>query len=266
MREYLNMLTYTVLFAILILGGCKNKDNPSGGEKPVEPTYNLVWSDEFDGPLLYQDSWTYHLGTGSQFGLDGWGNNEQQYYTDRKENVYLENGYLILEARKERYENKEYTSGRIVTQNKHDFLYGKIEIRAQLPKTQGIWPAIWMLPTDSEYGGWPASGEIDIMELLGHQPETIYGTAHFGNSYKDKSHITGEVALPENDFSTSFHVFTLEWTPGSITWLLDGTQFHYVDRNTLSPYPWPFDKKFYVLLNIAVGGYWPGYPNETTVY
>lgn len=233
---------------------------------PQSDLYTLVWEENFDGDSLDINSWSYHLGTGAQYGLNGWGNNELQYYTDRKDNVYLKNGYLVIEAKKEDFEDREYTSGKILTQNKHDWLHGKIEVRAKLPETQGIWPAIWMLPTKNEYGWWPASGEIDIMELLGHQPDTVYATIHYGNSFEDRGHNTGKYYLTGSSFADDFHTYAIDWEPGIIIWFIDGEKYHQANTTTIKPFTWPFDKSFHLILNVAVGGYWPGYPDETTVF
>ena len=154
------------------------------------------------------------------------------------------------------------------TANKGDWTYGKIEVRAKLPYGQGLWPAIWMLPTDWEYGGWPLSGEIDIMEIVGHQPNRVYGTIHYGNSWPNNSQSGNAYVLPTGDFSDDYHVFSIEWEENEIRWYVDGllysTQNFWFTPS--APYPAPFDKRFHILLNVAVGGNWPGSPDETTVF
>lgn len=249
---------------IALLASC----SPSGNadtEGVDEDGYKLVWRDDFSGSKIDRSNWGFQNGTGSDVGLVGWGNNESQYYTDREKNAYLENGFLVIEAHREDFQGKPYTSARLVTKDKRSWTYGRFEMRAKLPKTQGIWPAFWMLPADNAYGGWPASGEIDIMELVGHTPEIAYGTVHFGNSFQDRSYITGEISLPQGDFSQDFHLFSIEWEPDSIRWSMDDKVYHAVNKASLAPYSWPFDKPFYILLNVAVGGNWPGYPDETTI-
>lgn len=231
------------------------------------PTGNwqLVWADEFDQPdgsAVDPTKWSFNTGGG------GWGNSEWQYYTDRTDNARIEDGALMIIAQREAYKGSRYTSARLVTKNKGDWLYGKFEVRAKLPYGQGIWPAIWMLPTDWEYGGWPLSGEIDIMELVGHEPGTVYGTIHYGNPHT----YTGDhYSLPAGQtFADDYHVFALEWEPGEIRWYVDGihyqTQKEWFTSSTRGTYPAPFDKRFHLILNVAVGGVWPGYPDETTVF
>jgi beta-glucanase (GH16 family) len=227
--------------------------------------WKLVWSDEFDGPdgsRVNNDFWT------PEQGGSGWGNNELEYYTSHVENAYLENGSLVIEARKEQFGGNAYTSARLVTRGKAAWTYGRFEIRAKLPKGQGIWPAIWLMPDTNTYGNWPAGGEVDIMELLGHAPATVYGTLHWGNPHASSGKSFTLVGVP--DFSEEYHVFTLEWEPGEFRWYVDGVQYHTVNKwMTSSPgavFPAPFDKPFYVILNVAVGGSWPGSPDSTTIF
>src|SRR6056297_1365466 len=187
------LLSLFTLF-LLLFSSCSSEKSVSPDVPPVEPdteepeeekSWQLVWEDEFDGDELDQSKWSYQYGTGEDEGLDRWGNNELQYYTEREENIYLEDGFLTITAQEEDYEGSDYTSARIRTENKGDWKYGRIEIRAKLPQGQGIWPAIWMLPTDEVYGGWPQSGEIDIMVMVGHEPETVHGTVHFGDPWPE---------------------------------------------------------------------------------
>jgi beta-glucanase (GH16 family) len=160
----------------------------------------IGWSDEFDTDSLDKEKWSYLYGTGAEQGLTGWGNNELQYYTDHEENIFIEDGKLHIQAREENYENMKYTSARIRTIGKGDWLYGRIEIRAMLPNGQGIWPAIWMLPTDEDFGGWPKSGEIDIMEMVGHEPATIHGTVHYGPDWPNNQYTGSPYTLDESIF------------------------------------------------------------------
>ncbi|AZB41113.1 glycosyl hydrolase family protein [Bacillus sp. FJAT-42376] len=231
-------------------------------------TWNLIWQDEFDGTSINESKWNFIQGGG------GYGNNELQNYTNRTQNARLENGSLVIEAHKEALGGNDYTSAKLTTQNKGDWTYGRYEIRAKLPKGQGMWPAIWMMPTDYDlYSGWPASGEIDIMELLGHAPNEVYGTLHYGLPWKN----TGEMyRLPNGtkDFSEAYHTFSIDWEPGEIRWYVDGVLYarqndwYSKNENAAAPYtyPAPFDRDFYLQLNLAVGGNWPGYPDSTTVF
>jgi beta-glucanase (GH16 family) len=191
-----------------------------------------------------------------------------QCYTDRPENSFIEDGVLVIQALEERYRGRTYTSARIRTLNEGDWLYGRFDIRAKLPYGQGIWPAIWMLPTENIYGGWAASGEIDIVELLGQEPNVIYGTIHYGGSWPKNVHSGDSYQLSEGDFSDEFHIFSLQWEPGEIRWYVDGehyqTQTKWTTENGV--FPAPFDQSFHLILNVAVGGNWPGAPDETTTF
>ena len=228
--------------------------------------WQLVWSDEFEADILDTTKWEYMYGTGAQYGLQGWGNFERQYYTDREENIYLKDGKLHIRALNESYRTRSYTSARIRTKGMADFRYGKFEIRAKLPEGQGLWPAIWMLPTENVYGGWPASGEIDIMELVGHEPDVVHGTVHYGPSPGEHRSRGWHYTLSDGKFSDDFHVFTIEWIPGRINWFVDGNWYTMATERNLAPYHWPFDQKFHLLLNVAVGGTWPGDPDDTTEF
>ncbi len=240
---------------------------PEGKAPPAAPPegWALVWADEFDAPdgsPVDPTRWSFDTGGG------GWGNGELQYYTDRLDNACIEDGALVIKARKEDYRRWHYTSARLVTRNKGDWLYGRIEVRARLPYGQGIWPAIWMLPTEWRYGRWPVSGEIDIMELVGHEPGRVYGTIHYGAPHQFRG---AHYDLPEGQrFADDYHVFALEWEPGEMRWYVDGhhyqTQKEWFTSSTRGTYPAPFDQPFHLILNVAVGGAWPGYPDESTVF
>lgn len=230
-----------------------------------EAKWNLVWEETFGFPEIDESRWNFVEGG------TGFGNEESQYYTNRQENARIEKGMLVLEARKEEYKGMEYTSAKLTTRGKAAWKYGRFSIRAKLPEGQGIWPAIWMMPEDMQrYSGWPACGEIDIMELIGHQPGTVYGTLHYGvpHTYTGESY-----QLPENKkFSDDFHVFTLDWEPGEFRWYVDGELYARQDKwfstsmgtGEQNPQGAPFDRGFYLQLNLAVGGKWPGYPDHTT--
>ncbi len=217
---------------------------------------SLIWADEFDGAGLDSTRWNIEVND------YGGGNNELQYYTDRQENVKVQDGKLVITALKENYLTREYTSARINSKYKGDWKYGRIEAMIRLPEGQGMWPAFWMLPTEQVYGGWPNSGEIDIMELVGHEPSTVHGTLHYG---PPRQFTGGSYTLPSGKFSDDFHVFSIQWNPDSINWFVDGIL--YSTKNADSVTQWlPFREKFHVILNLAVGGNWPGSPDGTTVF
>ncbi len=217
----------------------------------------LVWSDEFKSPGNPDSSrWAYDLGDGCP-DICGWGNNELQYYTDRPENVRIEDGKLIIEAHKEPFKGSEYTSARLVSREKGDWRYGYIEARAKLPQGTGVWPAIWMLPTNWEYGGWPASGEIDIMEHVGYEPETIYGTVHTEAFNHGIGTQKGDSILVA-DVQNQFHTYAIDWSPEKIDFLVDEEIFFTFKNEGTGFKAWPFDQPFHLLMNLAVGGNWGG--------
>jgi len=229
-----------------------------------QPKWELVWSDEFDGNSLDQSRWEAIVSG------RGGGNKELQYY--RKENARVADGMLTIEARKEKFAGPDgphdYTSARLRTKGKGDWKYGRIEVRAKLPKGKGIWPAIWMMPTDNRYGNWPNSGEIDIMELLGHEPQRVHGTLHWGDRAKRHLQKGEAFDLSGGTFADEFHVFGLEWEEGKMSWSVDGkvyqTQKDWHTRD--AAFPAPFDQRFHLILNVAVGGTWPGNPDEKTQF
>ena len=222
--------------------------------------WTLVWNDEFNGPDINLNNWTYDLGVGD----NGWGNAELQNYTDRSENARIENGALIIEARNERYRAQEYTSARLKTEGLHSFTYGRIEARMKLPYGQGIWPAFWTLGSNISTVGWPQSGEIDIMEHIGREPNNIYGTVH-GPGYAAAESVGNMYTESNPDYVDTFHVYAIEWEADQIRWYVDDTLYGTVTPNDV-PGEWVFDHDFFLILNVAVGGYWPGYPDETTVF
>jgi beta-glucanase (GH16 family) len=227
--------------------------------------WELIWSDEFDGTELDGTKWSYQYGTGASEGLSAWGNAELQYYTDRPQNIFVQNGRLHIVAREESHGGMGYTSARIRSIHKGDWRYGRFEVRAKLPKGRGLWPAIWMMPTDAVYGRWPASGEIDIMELVGHESDLVHGTIHYGppHTYSGGSH-----RRSAGDFSEDFHTFAIEWERGEIRWYVDDVLFH-TETSWFSDghdFPAPFEQRFHLLLNVAVGGHWPGSPDESTQF
>ena len=220
----------------------------------------LVWQDEFDYQGLPDPArWSYDVGG------HGWGNQERQYYTERRrENAYVEDGFLHIVARKEEWEGSDYTSARLVTKGKGDWTYGRVEVRAKLPSGVGTWPAIWMLPSHSEYGdgGWPDNGEIDIMEHVGYNPDVIHATVHtraYHHSIGTQKSATIEVPTSRTDFN----VYAVEWTPEEIRAYVNGEHYYTFRNETLTNKEagyreWPFDKPMHLLLNIAVGGTWGG--------
>jgi Glycosyl hydrolases family 16/Calx-beta domain len=225
------------------------------------PGMTLVWQDEFSGDQLDETSWQHEIGTGN----NGWGNNELQFY--QPQNTFLHDGHLLIEARRESVGGRNFTSSRIITRGRREFRYGRIDIRAALPEGQGIWPALWMLGRNINQIGWPACGEIDIMELVGHQPGRIHGTAHFGASFAQHQESGGSTALSGGrKFSEEFHVFSIVWRENSITWLLNDQPFYSLSSQDVGAAPWPFNQPFFFIFNVAVGGNWPGAPDNTTVF
>ncbi|MEM1319651.1 MAG: glycoside hydrolase family 16 protein [Bacteroidota bacterium] len=226
----------------------------------MEPSkdWKLVWSDEFDYTGLPDAKrWSYDKGDGCP-NVCGWGNNELQYYTwDRLDNARVEEGRLIIEAHKEPYKQKAYTSARLVSRQKGDWTYGRFEVRAKLPSGRGTWPAIWMLPTDWKYGGWPKSGEIDIMEHVGYARDTVYGTVHTGAfNHLNGTHKGDNIHKP--DAEHAFHDYAIEWDAERIRFSVDGEEYFVFENNGDQPAAWPFDQRFHFVLNIAVGGNWGG--------
>jgi len=229
--------------------------------QPTREGWNLVWTDEFTNPEIDTTKWEHEVNG------NGGGNNELQYYTASKANSYIKDGFLVIKAMKQNYKGKFYTSGRLRTAKKADWTYGRFDIRAKLPIQQGIWPAIWMLPTDWVYGTWPQSGEIDIMEIIGNKPGTLYGTVHYGDPWPNNKWKSGILELPEGkDFSQEFHEFSVEWEPNEIRWYMDDSLFATRVPADLAPHRWPFDQNFHMILNLAVGGNWPGPPDENTTF
>jgi beta-glucanase (GH16 family) len=197
----------------------------------------------------------YDLGGG---GNSGWGNNELEFYTNDKKNVRVENGHLIIEAHKENREGKPFTSTRIKSKGKGDWMYGRFETRAKLPKGKGTWPAIWMMPSTPKYGGWPSCGEIDIMEHVGYDPGVIHSTIHT-ELYNHSKGTQKEEKITIADAQEAFHVYVLEWNENTLRFFVDEKLFHTIHRNPNEDFKgWPFDQPFHIILNIAVGGNWGG--------
>jgi len=244
------------LSAVCLTLACRADQQANASQTP--PAWLLVWHDEFDGAVLDTTKWVRETGG------NGWGNAELEFYTDRVENARLENGYLVIEARHEPFGNQAYTSARLKTQGLGAWKYGRIEARIQIPRGQGLWPAFWMLGDDIAQVGWPTCGEIDIMENIGKEPRTVHGTVH-GPNYSGANGNSSAYALTSGAFADSFHVFAIEWQPTVIQWFVDGTLYKTVLPGDL-PGRWVYDHPFFILLNVAVGGYWPGNPDSTTVF
>ncbi len=211
-----------------------------------------TWYDEFDYQGLPDPKrWDYDIGG------HGWGNNELQFYTNRIENASVGNGLLTITARKEEWENKNYTSTRLVSRNKGDFLYGRVEVRAKLPAGRGTWPAIWMLPTDWVYGGWPSSGEIDIMEHVGFDENKVHISTH-SEAYYWRIGTQRTASKTIQNATTEFHLYRIDWTPYAIRGYIDNLHIFTSVNDGTGYKAWPFDKRFHLLLNLAIGGDWGG--------
>jgi beta-glucanase (GH16 family) len=248
----------------VIVGGCL---------ATARADWQLTWSDEFGGNSINTTNWTFDVGNGS----GGWGNNELEYYTSRPQNVYATNGLLHIVAQKESYSGYHYTSAKLKTTGLFNQKGGRFEFYAKLPQGQGYWPALWMMPQDAVYGGWAASGEIDVMENKGSNPTNVLGTIHYGGMYPNNTHSSGpSFDFPGGDSVTNFHLYALEWTSNAISWYVDNqlyeTQTSWwsssnpTNTGIRNPYPAPFDQNFYIIMNLAVGGNFGGNPDDTTVF
>jgi len=241
-----------------------------GQSEPSQPptvAWTLVWSDEFNAPNgapVDSSKWVLETGGG------GWGNEELEYYTNRAKNAYQQDGNLVIKVLREKYKgpdgvSRNYTSARLKTQGKFSQAYGRFEARIKIPRGQGIWPAFWMLGDDIDKVGWPQCGEIDIMENIGREPALVHGTIH-GPGYSGAKGIGSPFGLAEGQrFADGFHVYAVEWEPDAIRFYVDD---HLYATRTPSELPagtkWVYDHPFFLLLNVAVGGSWPGHPNAST--
>lgn len=228
-------------------------------EKDNADNWDLVWSDEFNYKGLPDSTkWNYNVGDGCP-NVCGWGNNELQFYTEKNsKNARVKDGHLIIEAHKEQMGKKAYSSARLISQGKGEWKYGKVEVKAKLPSGKGTWPAIWMLPSEWIYGGWPKSGEIDIMEHVGYLPDSTFGTVHTEayNHWKG-THQGDKIFNPAAEHS--FHTYSIEWEENKITFFVDDKEYFTFNKTgNQGPDYWPFDQKFYLVMNIAVGGHWGG--------
>ena len=256
-----------ILLVITSLIACedskKKVETPAGNEWDLEG-WELIWNDEFKNPELNLDKWSYEIGG------HGWGNNELQFYTDNDSTSFIEDGNLVLRAKVVPQgtgspDNLRYfTSARLRTSGKGDWRYGRIEVKAKLALGQGIWPAIWMLPTDWMYGGWPQSGEIDIMEHVGYDPGHVHGSIHT-ESYNHKINTQRGGSLKLDSIDTVFYVYAIEWFEDRIDFFINDDKYYsFQNDNNNNFKTWPFNQRFHLLINIAVGGDWPGSPDETT--
>ena len=238
----------------LAVAACSALAPPAAGP----PGWRLVWHDDFDGPVLDATKWVRETGG------DGWGNGELEFYTDRVENAHIDGGYLVIEARRESLATRGYTSARLKTQGLGAWQYGRVEARIQIPRGQGLWPAFWMLGDNIPSVGWPTCGEIDIMENIGKEPGRVHGTVH-GPGYSGAQGVSSAYDLRAGAFADTFHVYAIEWEPAAIRWYVDDVLYKTVTPKDL-PGRWVYDHAFFIILNVAVGGYWPGSPDATTVF
>jgi beta-glucanase (GH16 family) len=255
------------LAALLVSVGCAHfgYHDPPPGPPPL-PGYVLTWSDEFNnGPALDPAKWKFATGG------NGWGNNELEYYTSRPQNARIRHGNLEIIARKEKYSGtdgvkRDYTSARLITSGKFEQAYGRFEARIKIPFGQGVWPAFWLLGADHKQVGWPTCGEIDIMENIGREPAVVHGTIH-GPGYSGGKGIGSPYSLPSGWFADDFHLYAVEWEPDQIRFYVDD---HLYATRKPSDLPagtkWVYDHPFYILLNFAIGGYWPGNPDASTKF
>ena len=235
---------------------------------PVVPggEMSLVWSDEFNGARLDPATWFFETGDGSQYGIPGWGNGELQWYLP--DNAVIDNGKLVITARRQPQNGFEFTSARINTRDRFAFRHGRIEARIRLPAGEGLWPAFWLMPQEEAYGGWAASGEIDIMEAVnpgGTGGNAVYGTLHYGGA-SPGNRSSGDHYVVASDTTENFHVYALEWDEREMRWYVDDTL--YATQNnwftTAADFPAPFDRAFHIIFNVAIGGGFPGPPDSTT--
>ncbi len=250
-----------------------NIDDPAlivADNVPVAPgeEMSLVWSDEFDGDRLDPATWFFETGDGSQYSIPGWGNDELQWYLP--DSASIENGILLISARRQRQGDFQFTSARVNTRDRFAFRYGRIEARIRLPAGQGLWPAFWLMPQENAYGGWAASGEIDIMEAVNPGAgaaggNTVHGTIHYGGASPGNRSSGSEYTVPES-VTDEFHVYAAEWDRREIRWYVDDVHYATEDNwfTTAADFPAPFDRPFHIILNVAVGGRFPGPPDSTT--
>lgn len=257
MKRISTLFGYSMV--LLFCGACNNPSTSSNANGEEVLDYTLVWSDEFDQDGAPDTTkWGYDLGDACNLPAGcGWGNNELQHYTNAPTNVKVENGHLVITLRNQQMGQSDYSSARIKTLGKGDWKYGKMVTRAKLPKGLGVWPAIWMLPSKSMYGGWPESGEIDIMENVGYAPDTIVSTAHTGAfNHMIGTHKNGSIAVPDN--GAVFHDYILEWDADKYVCYVDDQHVFTYENDGTGSKSWPFDQDFHLIINLAFGGNWAG--------
>ena len=266
----------------------------SAAEPAESPKWKLTWSDEFEGAEIDKSKWDFDIGNGffnydAFVWISGWGNNELQYYTREPENASVKEGMLHIRAVKESYNGCGYTSAKLKTRKRDgtplfNQKYGKFEFRAKLPTGKGVWPALWMLPQDDKYGTWASSGEIDVLEARGQEPNKVLGTLHYGSRWPSNAYSGKHYILPNESTIAEFHVYTVEWEPGEIRWSVDGQQYASqsfwwsssqsdggkgvkpTKEADLNAWPAPFDQPFYLIMNVAVGGKFLGNPDKSTAF
>lgn len=256
MRYLQNMLFVSLCSFVAFSCGNTAEEDETTTESLETP--KLVWSDEFDySGAPDSTKWGYDLGDGCP-NLCGWGNNELENYTNETKNVRVEDGKLVIEVHKDRNDSiRPYSSARLISKNKGDWKFGRIEAKAKVPSGRGTWAAIWMLPTEWKYGGWPASGEIDILEHVGFNQGWLHGTVHTEAYNGSKGNQKGDSILVKT-ISEDFAVYAINWTPDAIEFMVNGEIYNIFTNNGQGFESWPFDQKFHLLLNIAVGGNWGG--------
>ncbi len=250
--------------SILVTISNDDSNLPYGAEDYSTPAayegWSSVWADEFDGPSINSSWWTHEIGGG------GWGNNELEYYTARPENSRIEDSKLIIEARNDDWEGHEYTSARMVTKGKKSVGFSRTDIRARLPYGQGIWPALWMLGSNIDAKGWPACGEIDIMELIGKQPSASHATVHWGSDVANHKYTGNSYNLTDELFHDRFHVFSVVRELNQMWFYVDDILIYEFSSKDLQGQPNPFNEAHFFIFNVAIGGNWPGNPDATTVF
>jgi beta-glucanase (GH16 family) len=272
LRPKLIRMIMKKLLLILIIAvpgmfsACNKGDDDTNNKIEIPEGYSLVWSDEFDGTTVNPAYWQYETGDGTDYGLPaGWGNAEKQIYTNSSDNSSIENdgGVSVLAITAREDNPGAYTSARLTTRDLISLRFGRLEIKAKLPEGQGIWPAIWMLGNNNDTIAWPGCGEIDIVEVLGHEPSVLYTSLHYTNGTQGRGDIQNVYQLNTGSFSDGYHTFTLDWTPDSLTWGVDAQQ---VFQAKIEADMKEFLRSFYLIMNVAVGGNWPGDPDGTTVF
>jgi len=260
--NYINKIKVTlfkslfIAVPLLVITSCATDDTQ------IVTNFNeITMQDEFDTDDFIDSSiWGFNIGTGT----NGWGNNELQYYTDRTENVSVQNGMLLITARKESYQGSGYTSARLLTQNRFDQTYGRFEARIKVPYGQGMWPAFWLLGADVDEVGWPQCGEIDIMENRGNEPTLVSGTVH-GPGYSGGASISKSYILTNDRYDTGFHIFGIEWGPEYINYYIDDVLYNQITPEDVTG-EWVFDHPFFIIINLAIGGDYGGAPTAETVF